>query len=68
MVRLCKWSPLGLISYNLGGSITLCHHYGVELQHFLPNAITAAVVFAAMCEGYPGVMLHWDLWLHLYWG
>ena len=22
MVRLCKWSLLGLISYNLGGSIT----------------------------------------------
>ena len=22
MVRLCKWSPLGLISYNLGGSDT----------------------------------------------
>jgi len=22
MVRLCKWSLLGLISYNLGGSVT----------------------------------------------
>jgi len=22
MVRLCKWSPLGLISYSLGGSVT----------------------------------------------
>jgi len=22
MVRLCKWSPLGLISYNLRGSVT----------------------------------------------
>ena len=29
----------------------LCHHYGVELQHFSPNAITAMAVFAAVCEG-----------------
>jgi len=35
----------------------LCHHYGVELQHFSPNAITAAAIFAAL-----------DLWLHLYRG
>ena len=46
----------------------LCHHYGVELQHFSPNAITAAVVFATVCEGYLGMMPHWDLWLHLYRG
>jgi len=44
----------------------LCHHYGVELQHFSPNAITAAAVFAAVCEGYLGMMPYWDLWLHLY--
>ena len=44
----------------------LCHHYGVELQHFSPNAITAAAFFAAVCEGYLGMMPHWDLWLHLY--
>jgi len=46
----------------------LCHHYRVELQHFLPNAITAAAVFAAVCEGYLEMMPHWDLWLHLYRG
>ena len=45
-----------------------CHHYGVELQHFSPNAITAAAIFAAVCEGYLGMMPHWDLWLHLYRG
>jgi len=27
----------------------LCHHYGVDLQHFSPNAITVAAVFAAVC-------------------
>ena len=46
----------------------LCHHYGAELQHFSPNAITAAAVFAAVYEGYLGMMPHWDLWLHLYRG
>ena len=46
----------------------LCHHYGVELQHFSPNAITTAAIFAAVCEGYLRMMPHWDLWLHLYRG
>ena len=46
----------------------LCHHYGVKLQHFSPNAITAVAIFAAVCEGYLGMMPHWDLWLHLYRG
>jgi len=36
----------------------LCHHYGVELQHFSPNAITVAAVFAVVCEGYLGMMPH----------
>jgi hypothetical protein len=36
----------------------LCHHYGVELQHFLPNAITTAAIFAAVCEGYLRMMPH----------
>ena len=48
--------------------LALCHHYGVELQHFSPNAIIVAAVFAAECEGYLGMMPHWDLWLHLYRG
>jgi len=46
----------------------LYHHYGVELQHFSLNAITAAASFATVCEGYLGMMPHWDLWLHLYRG
>jgi len=46
----------------------LCHHYRVELQHFSSNTITAAAVFAAVCEGYLGMMPHRDLWLHLYQG
>ena len=27
-----------------------------------------ATIFAAVCEGYLGMMPHWDLWLHLYRG
>jgi len=46
----------------------LCHHYGVELHHFSPNAITVVAIFATVCEGYLGMMPHWDLWLHLYRG
>jgi len=46
----------------------LCLHYGVELQHFSPNAITVTAVFATVCEGYLGMMPHWELWLHLYRG
>jgi len=46
----------------------LCHHYGVELQHFSPNAITVVAVFAPVCQGYLGMMPHCDLWLHLYRG
>jgi len=37
----------------------LCHHNGVELHHFSPNAITAVAVFAAVCEGYLEMMPHW---------
>jgi len=44
------------------------HRHGVELQHFSPNAITITTVFAAVCEGYLGMMPHWELWLHLYRG
>jgi len=46
----------------------LLYHYSIELQHFSPNAISAAAIFAAVCDGYLGVMPHWDLWLHLFRG
>ena len=36
----------------------LYHHYGVELQHFSPNAISVAAIFAAVCEGNLVVMPH----------
>ena len=46
----------------------LCDHYGVELHNFVPNSISQAVVFVAVCEGYLGVEAHWDLWIHLFRG
>jgi len=31
MVRLCKWSLLGLISYNLGGFVTIIFKCTVDI-------------------------------------
>jgi len=68
VVSFAKFHRHGLGSPPSHFMWALCHHYGVELQHFSPNAVTAAAVFAAVCEGYLWMMPHWDLWLHLYRG
>ena len=68
VVSFAKFHHHGLGSSPSRFMRALCHHYGVELQHFSPNAITAAVIFAALCDGYLGMTPHWDLWLHLYQG
>jgi hypothetical protein len=44
----------------------LCHHYGVELHNFAPNAISQAATFVGICEGYLGIPVNWDLWIHLF--
>jgi hypothetical protein len=44
----------------------LCHHYGVELHNFAPNAISQAATFVGVCEGYLGIPVNWDLWIHLF--
>jgi len=36
----------------------LLHHYGVELQHLSPNAISSAAIFIVVCEGCLGLMPH----------
>ena len=46
----------------------LCNYYGVELHNFGPNSISQAAVFVALCEGYPGIEVHWDIWIHLFCG
>jgi hypothetical protein len=44
----------------------LCHRYGVELHNFAPNAISQAATFVGVCEGYLGIAVNWDLWVHLF--
>jgi hypothetical protein len=39
----------------------LCFHYGVELHNFAPNAISQAVTFVGVCEGFLGILVNWDL-------
>ena len=68
VVSFAKFHRHGLGSPPSRFLRALRHHYGVELQHFSPNAITTAAIFAAVCEGYLRMMPHWDLWLHLYRG
>jgi hypothetical protein len=46
----------------------LCYHYGVELHNFAPNSISHAATFVGICEGFLGVPVSWDLWLHLFRG
>jgi hypothetical protein len=44
----------------------LCYHYGVELHNFSPNAISQAATFVAVCEGFLGIPMNWDIWVHLF--
>jgi hypothetical protein len=44
----------------------LCYHYGVELHNFAPNTISQAVTFVGICEGFLGIPVNWDLWVHLF--
>jgi hypothetical protein len=44
----------------------LCHHYGVELHNFAPNAILQATTFVRVCEGFLGIPVNWDLRVHLF--
>jgi hypothetical protein len=44
----------------------LCFHYGVELHNFAPNAISQATTFVGICEGFLGIPVNWDLWIHLF--
>jgi hypothetical protein len=44
----------------------LCYHYGVELQNFAPIAISQAATFVGVCEGFLGIPVNWDLWVHFF--
>jgi hypothetical protein len=40
----------------------------VELHNFAPNAISQAATFVGVCEGFLGIPVNWDLWVHLFRG
>jgi hypothetical protein len=44
----------------------LCYHYRVELHNFAPNAISRATTFIGICEGFLGIPVNWDLWIHFF--
>jgi hypothetical protein len=44
----------------------LCYHYGVELHNFTPNAISQVATFVGVCDGFLGIPVNWDLWVHLF--
>jgi hypothetical protein len=44
----------------------LCYHYGVELHNFTPNAISQTATFVGVCDGFLGIPVNWDLWVHLF--
>jgi hypothetical protein len=44
----------------------MCHYYEVELHNFAPNAISKAATFVGVCEGYLGIPVNWELWVHLF--
>jgi hypothetical protein len=44
----------------------LCYHYGMELHNFTTNAISQAATFVGVYEGFLGIPINWDLWVHLF--
>jgi hypothetical protein len=44
----------------------LCHHYGVELHNFAPNAISQVATFVRVCKGFLGIPVNWDIWVHMF--
>jgi hypothetical protein len=62
-VRFHEWGFMAPASHFMRA---LCHHYGVELHNFAPNAISQAATFVGVCEGFLGIPVNWDLWVHLF--
>jgi hypothetical protein len=62
-VRFHEWGFMAPASRFMRA---LCHHYGVELNNFAPNAISQAATFVGVCEGFIGIPVNWDLWIHLF--
>jgi hypothetical protein len=37
-----------------------------RFRNFTPNAISQAATFVGVCEGFLGIPVIWDLWVHLF--
>jgi hypothetical protein len=38
----------------------------VEFHNFAPNAISQATTVVGVSEGFLGILVNWDLWIHLF--
>ena len=42
------------------------NYYNVELQHLTPNGIQHIAAFVTLCEGFPGISPHFNLWRYFF--
>jgi hypothetical protein len=66
VVNFIRFHERGFIGPASRFMRALCYHYGVELHNFAPNAISQAATFVGVCEGFLGIPVNWDLWIHLF--
>jgi hypothetical protein len=66
VVSFARFHEHGFAVPASGFMWALCYHYGVELHKFTPNAISQADTFVGVCEGFLGIPVNWDLWVHLF--
>jgi hypothetical protein len=66
MVSFVRFHERGFMAPASRFMRALCHHYGVELHNFVPNAISRVATFVGVCEGFLGIPVNWDLWVHLF--
>jgi hypothetical protein len=66
VVSFIRFHERGFMAPAIRFMRALCHHYGVELHNFAPNAISQAATFVGVCEGFLGIPVNWDLCVHLF--
>jgi hypothetical protein len=66
VVRFVRFHERGFMAPASRFMRALCHHYGVELHNFAPNAISQVATFVGVCKGFLGIPENWDLWVHLF--
>jgi hypothetical protein len=66
VVSFIRFHERGFAAPASGFLRGLCFHYGMEPHNFTPNAISQAATFVGVCEGFLGIPVNWDLWVHLF--